>query len=273
MIILYGVLISLLLLVFVLVFSTLGKRLNVFTTDFILRERTSARAAVIVFVIRVVTGFVWSLAKLRIPIESLLMNSFRGRSGHVIRASYWKARLGYLGTNVVIDTGVHFINPSFIFIDDYSCIDKNVILLAGDGKFAGVNTVFRQNPNYHYGMGELRIGKFCHIAPNAIIQALAGAELGDCASVASGGKIYSVSNHIRNPKDPADKKVYKWSSRVSLEEQLLVIGPVVLKNNSGLGLNAVVLPGVTINENSLVAVNSIALHDIPPNTIAKSLLT
>lgn len=45
------------------------------------------------------------------------------------------------------------------------------------------------------------------------------------------------------------------------------IGAVVLK-----ALNALVLPGVTINENSLVAVNSVVLHDIPPNTIAKSSL-
>lgn len=260
------------LLLLVFVFYTLGKRLDVFTTEFILRARVRTRTTVIVFMIRVLVGFVWSLAKLRVPIESLLMNSFRGKLGYIVRASYWKARLGYLGANVIIDTGVHFINPSFIFIGDYSCIDKNVILLAGNGKFAGANIVLRKNPNYHYGPGELRIGKFCHIAPNAIIQALAGVELGDCASVASGGKIYSVSNHIRNPKDPADKKVYKWSNRVPTEEQLLVIGPVVLRNNCGLGLNAVVLPGVTINENSLVAVNSIALRDIPPNTIAKGYL-
>ena len=274
------------LLLLVSVSCLLGKRLHIYSVASILQglglntasqEKHSTvgaklKASVIVFMVRVLIGFVWSLAKLRIPIESLVMNSFRGKLGYLARASYWKANLGHLGMNVRIETGVHFINPSSIFINDYSWIDKNVVLHAGNGEFRGSNIIYRLNPNYHHGPGELRIGRFCHIAPNAIIQALAGVALEDCASVASGGKIYSVSNHIRNPKDLTDKKVYKWSPMVPLEEQLFIVGPVVLKKNSGLGLNAVVLPGVTINENSLVAVNSIALHDIAPNTIAKSSL-
>jgi len=272
------VILSLLLLV--LVFYALGKRLNVFTVDFILQAaglRTdsqgkyiyaSLKGTIIVFIVRVLVGSMWALAKLRFPIESLLMNSFRGKSGYVARAAYWKARLGYLGTNVIIDTGVHFIKPTFIFIGDCSWIDKNAILIAGKPNLQGAKIIQRPNSNYLYGPGELRIGRYCHIAPNALIQALGGVSLGDCASVASGGKIYSVSNHIRNPKDPADTTVYMWSPRVLLKQQLLMVGAVVLEDNSGLGLNAVVMPGVTVHENSLVGVNSLALHDVPPNTIA-----
>jgi len=192
--------------------------------------------------------------------------------GLALRAAYWKARLRKMGKDVGIEVGARFLYPNNIIIGDCAWIDKYVLLIAGKDmnlEELGATIVLRPNPSYHHRPGELRIGKFSHIAPYAIIQALAGVELGDCASVASGGKIYSVSNHIRNPKDSTDTKVYKWSPRVPPEEQLRVVGPVVLKNNSGLGLNAVVLPGVTINENSLVAVNSIALHDVPPNTIAK----
>lgn len=274
------VILSLSLLVFV--FYAVGKRLNVFTVDFILRgvgisadskeEYVDASlnwtARIIVFIVRVLVGLVWALAKLKFPIESLLMNSFRGKSGYLARATYWKARLGYLGRNVIIDTGVHFIRPTSIFIGDYSWIDKNAILIAGEPNLLGAKVIPRPNSNYRHRPGELRVGKHCHIAPNALIQALAGVVLGNCASIASGGKIYSVSNHIRNPKDPEDTTVYMWSPRVPLKQQLLVVGPVVLKDNSGLGLNAVVMPGVTVHENSLVGVNSLALHDVPPNTIA-----
>lgn len=255
----------------VLVSYTLGKRLDLFTKDFVLEkaglDESRLRGTIAIFVVDVFAGFVWGLARLRFPIESALMNSFRGKSGYVARAAYWKARLRHLGVNVLIDTGVHFILASLTSIGDYSWIDKNVILIAGKLDSKGAKIIERGNSNYHHEPGELRIGKYCHIAPNAIIQATGGVELGDCASIASGGKIYSASNHIRNPKDPEDLTVYMWSATVPPEKKLLVVGPVVLKNNSGLGLNAVVMPGVTIHENSLVKINSLALHDIPPNTI------
>jgi acetyltransferase-like isoleucine patch superfamily enzyme len=271
------------LVVLVFLFYAFGRKLNVFSADFIRRQaglqttpqkaenstKGKLKGTIMVFSVRTIVGLVWSLTKLNLQSESLIMNSFRGKLGYLLRASYWKARLGHLGADVLIDTGAHFIGPSLIFIDDCSWLDMNVILIAGKREFIGVKTIFRQNLSYRRGLGELRIGKFCHIAPNAIIQALAGVELGDCASVAAAGKIYSVSNHIKNPKDPGDVRTYKWSPMVPPEEQLLIVGPIVLKNNSGIGLNAVVLPGVTINENSILAVNCVALHDIPPNTISK----
>jgi len=44
-------------------------------------------------------------------------------------------------------------------------------------------------------------------------------------------------------------------------------GPVKLKTGCWIGIGAVILPGVTIGENSIVGANAVVTHDVPPNTI------
>jgi len=43
--------------------------------------------------------------------------------------------------------------------------------------------------------------------------------------------------------------------------------PVVIKDNVWIGMNAIVLKGVTIGENSIVAAGSVVTKDVPPNSI------
>jgi acetyltransferase-like isoleucine patch superfamily enzyme len=47
--------------------------------------------------------------------------------------------------------------------------------------------------------------------------------------------------------------------------------PVVIKNNVWLGLNVVVLKGVTIGENSIISAGSVVNKSIPPNVIARGI--
>lgn len=45
-------------------------------------------------------------------------------------------------------------------------------------------------------------------------------------------------------------------------------GPITIGNNVWIGMNAVVLPGVHIGDNVIVAANSVVTEDIPANSIA-----
>jgi acetyltransferase-like isoleucine patch superfamily enzyme len=44
-------------------------------------------------------------------------------------------------------------------------------------------------------------------------------------------------------------------------------GPVVIKKKAFIGINAVILPNVTIGERTIVGANSVALKDVPSDTV------
>jgi acetyltransferase-like isoleucine patch superfamily enzyme len=44
--------------------------------------------------------------------------------------------------------------------------------------------------------------------------------------------------------------------------------PIVLRDNVWIGFDAIILPGVTIGEGSIVGARSVVTEDVPPYTIA-----
>lgn len=76
----------------------------------------------------------------------------------------------------------------------------------------------------------------------------------DYVSLAGGVYILTHSNPttpLREILGPASKKV----------------APVVIKRGAWIAVNVVILPGVTIGENSIVATGSVVMKDVPPMTI------
>ena len=47
-----------------------------------------------------------------------------------------------------------------------------------------------------------------------------------------------------------------------------IVKPVTIKRGAWIALNVVILPGVTIGENSIIATNSVVMNDIPAFTVA-----
>ncbi len=90
----------------------------------------------------------------------------------------------------------------------------------------------------------LKLGKRTDIGAFTYINALHGVELGDNVQLGSHCSIYSIST-IDGKK-----------------------GKVVIKDNACIGSHSVVMPGVTVGENSLVGAFSFVNKDIPDNAIA-----
>lgn len=197
----------------------------------------------------------------------MIITYLPGKAGQILRYNYYKKQLKYLGMNVTFEPGVFILNPVNVSIDDNTWIDKYVILLAGK-PFEGERIIYKKNNlNYNGMIGELTIGKNSHIAPYVLISAHGGVKIGNNLTLASGVKLYSFSHHYRDLSNPNSNINYKFSSRVPENEQALILSPVVLEDNCAVGLNSVVLPGVTIGENSWVGVSSVVSHDIPKDVI------
>jgi len=266
----HGTLAASLFLLGVAVCTYVGRYLGTFTIDFfkdLFKGKSTWAIAGLMFCIYAISGLFWFLSKLRFPgVGRCVTYTVNGGTGYIVRAAYWKARLGKLGRNVLIDPGVHILNPRSVFIDDNTWVDKNVILISGDIAKRGQKFMTKANPSYKGQRGELRIGKRCHLGPNTLVQAHAGVEIGDYCGLASGAKIYSVSHHYQGSE--RDKTSYKSTPMARPDEQCLIEGPVVLEGNNMIGLNSAILPGATIGRNSWIGVNSCVMKSIPENVIA-----
>lgn len=100
-----------------------------------------------------------------------------------------------------------------------------------------------------YG-ANLKIGKQVFINSGAMFTDLGGIELEDKVLVGPNVTIISV-NH---PLDPAKRRGVELKS-------------VRIKENAWLGANATILPGVTVEENAVVAAGAVVSKDVPANTV------
>jgi len=91
----------------------------------------------------------------------------------------------------------------------------------------------------HYENLTLGIG--CDIGAFSYLNAKYGIEIGENAQIASHVSIYSVST-IDNKQ-----------------------GKVKIGRNARIGSHSVIMPGVTIGENSVIGSFSFVAHDVPPN--------
>ncbi|WP_274923954.1 acyltransferase [Methanogenium marinum] len=106
-----------------------------------------------------------------------------------------------------------------------------------DGKPTKYNWIVQHTEN-------LKLGQMTDIGAFTYVNAQYGIEIEDYVQIGSHCSIYSVST-IDNKE-----------------------GRVVLKKNCKIGTHSVVMPGVTIGENSIIGAFSFVNQDIPDNVIA-----
>lgn len=91
---------------------------------------------------------------------------------------------------------------------------------------------------------KLKLGKYVDIGAFSYINAKYGVELEDFVQVGSHCSLYSIST-IDNKK-----------------------GKILIRKNAKIGTHSVVMPGVTIGENSIIGAFSFINKDIPDNVLA-----
>lgn len=197
-----------------------------------------------------------------------IVTGIPGGLGHRIRYLYYSLRLRHIGTNVTIGVGVRISNPEFVSIGSNTWIDDYVIILAGPPQSGKRILRYKPNPAYSHGEGEVTIGDNCHVALFVVLQGHGGISIGKNCGIASGSLLYSLSHHYRNPNDPCDRFVYKFTPMVPENEQALITSPVVMEDNTAIGLNSVLLPGAIIRARSWIGANSLVEGEIPSNVIA-----
>ncbi len=185
-----------------------------------------------------------------------LISYLPGRVGVQLRYYFWKKRLRYLGKNVRIDTGVYFQNPNYISINDNCWIDKNVMILAGLDKSRREKVVIK-NSEFNGEKGVVYLGKNIHLGPGCIISGIsAGVYISDECGFSANCRIYAFSHHYKSKNNPGNTNIC-FSPLVSPDRQCLREGAIFIGANTGVALNSVILPGVSMPSNCFITINSV----------------
>jgi len=164
-----------------------------------------------------------------------------GAVGMKLRQWVYARLLAEFGRGTLIDVGVEVVNSRNVKVGSFTLIDKYCQL--------------------HASEGSISIGARCHIAPFVIVFGHGGVIIEDYVGVASGAKIFSISEW------PGEGKRL-CGPMIPDEHRGLRRAPVRLERDSLIGANVVVMPGVTVGQGAVVGSNAVVTHDIPPWTIA-----
>jgi len=177
------------------------------------------------------------LGKSLLSLVEMSIRYVPGGIGYKLRYYYYKLFLKRIGRNVLIDVGVFLNGPANISIGDYCWIDAYTRIEAM--------------------LGEVTLGKRIHVAPFSIIAARAPVILEDYVGISAGVKIYANSEAPRDGKrmsGPMIPERYK----------AFYSKPVILRRDSFVGTNSVLLPGAELGEGAVVGANSIVNRSVEP---------
>ena len=98
----------------------------------------------------------------------------------------------------------------------------------------------------------IECGSNVTINPQCYFAAKGGIFLGDNVTLSAGAKILSSSLKVEN----------------GVIQKRHIHKPVILKNNVWIGAGAMICPGVTVGENTIIAAGAVVTKDIPSNSVA-----
>lgn len=163
----------------------------------------------------------------------------------VLDPGYFQAdelrQLGFahIGEGVRIARSCTVVGRGNIRIGDHSRVDSYSVLVATGGP--------------------LRIGRNVHICAGCVLGARGGIELGDFSSLSHGVKILSAVDDYRG----------ELMTNSTLPAELVGVqtAPVTIGRYVPVGVNSLILPGVTIGEGGALAAMSVATAALPAWTI------
>mgnify|MGYP001199123656 CR=1 FL=1 len=192
-------------------------------------------------------------------ILKMLLIYLPGPTGIRLRRLYYQRKFKSCGVNLIVEVGVSIDGADLISVGDNVFIDKSCNIATGrevQGK------IFRrENKDFFHEEGEFVLGSNIHICQGCILIGYGGFFVGDNSVFSAGCRVYSLTNLSSMPEKP-----YEIISIQPYHQAPFLISPVVFNKNTWLGLNTIVMPGVSVGRNSFVTSNSLLLDSYPENS-------
>jgi len=114
-----------------------------------------------------------------------------------------------------------------------------------------------------------KLGVCTHIYPAAVIWAPWNLECGDDACIADGAEIYNPDVITIGARAVISQGAYLCAASHDylLDGFRTITNPIVIGPNAWIAARSIILMGVTIGENSVIAAGSVVTKNIPPNVV------
>jgi galactoside O-acetyltransferase len=182
-----------------------------------------------------------------------------GNTGIILRRKYYKNKFKSCGKNLVIDVGVSISGTELISVGDDVFIDKYCIISTGKNLIGEIHR--KKNESFLNEEGEIHIGNNIHIAQFCILMGYGGLVIENNCVLSADCKIYTLTNTAYNPTNRSE-----IVSLMPYNQSHFLLSPIILKRNVWLGLNSIIMPGITVGENSFIVSNSLLLSSFPNNS-------
>jgi galactoside O-acetyltransferase len=174
----------------------------------------------------------------RIPILEVLCNLIatafpRGIIGFFLRGVYWKTRLGGMGNNCFLDSGVSMMGSENIYLGNNVHIDERCSLVSVSGR--------------------IRIDDYVHIALNGYFQGKEGIDIGEYSTISGSCMLYSATNYYKNEKG----ELRSSSAMAPLHMQYILKNKIKIGKYSFVGAGTVIIPNGGAGEHSVIGSNSV----------------
>lgn len=161
----------------------------------------------------------------------------------LIAEPLFKAYCTSYGKGVRTGTFVHWIKgKGSLIVGDHVSVDGKVSI--------GFAARYFPNPT-------LTIGSHTGIGHNALFIVAQSITIGEHCRIAENVQLFDSSGH---PSEPESRLRGDAATHESIK-------PIVIERNVWVGRNAIIFPGVTIGENSIVGAGSVVTGPVPANTI------
>jgi acetyltransferase-like isoleucine patch superfamily enzyme len=165
-----------------------------------------------------------------------------GRLANLVFTLVARGSFAAWGPGSKIGRGAKLVSPHLVDVGAGVFIGEQAWLNAKDDRGDGKATLFVGNGTY--------IGRFVQI------NAWRSVVIGDEVMIADRVFISDANHHVTASDVPIKKQGDSF------------LGAVTLHNGCWIGIGAVILPGVTVGHNSMVAANSVVTEDVPDRCVA-----
>jgi acetyltransferase-like isoleucine patch superfamily enzyme len=181
-------------------------------------------------------------------------------AGNHLRSKLLGLRLAHLGDGAVVEKGVTFHYAERIRIGAHARIASNAVLRANtehpDGVCVGRRTSILENVLINANRGSVVVGNNSWLGPYCLLYGNGDIRIGDGVLIAGHTSINTVSHHAERVDIP-------------ISEQGTEIAPVVIHDDVWIGLNAVILQGVTIGRGAIIGAGAVVTRDIPAWSVVR----